>query len=385
MPEILIDVMRLFFRRDEGMIPTGIDRVSLEYIRHYGGSARAVLSLGPLAGALSRRDSQRVFEWLLHPRPGFRPTPVRLALKNTPSGWIRPGTGNSILFNTAQLWKNTRHYAAQLRWLGARPVFFVHDLIPLSHPEYFRPAHGEGFEKHMRNMLGMACGIVANSRFTGAGLRAHAAAIGLRCPPTVVAPLAPALSEGPALADAAASEPYFVALGTIEPRKNYLLLLHIWRDLIAKQGRGVPRLYVVGQRGWECENVVDLLERCAPLKGLVVERNDCGDAELSGLLRHARALLLPTFAEGFGLPVAEALAAGVPVIASDLPVFREFAGDVPEYADPIDGRRWRELILEYAKPDSALCAAQLERLKGFRPATWEEHFRIVDRFLESLP
>jgi len=72
------------------------------------------------------------------------------------------------------------------------------------------------------------------------------------------------------------------------------------------------------------------------------------------------------------------------VIASDLPVFRETAGTVPEYADPLDGPRWAALIMDYAS-DGPLRRAQLERLKGFRAGTWARHFEIVDRFLESLP
>jgi glycosyltransferase involved in cell wall biosynthesis len=179
--------------------------------------------------------------------------------------------------------------------------------------------------------------------------------------------------------------PYFVILGTIEPRKNHLLLLHLWLEIVQRPDAPPPRLYVVGQRGWECDDVVDLLERCAPLKGVVIERNRCDDAEVAALLQHARALLMPTFAEGYGLPVAEALAAGTPVIASDLPVFREVAGEVPEYVDPVDGRRWMELILDYARPDSARRAAQLERIETHRPMTWARHFEIVDRFLETLP
>jgi glycosyltransferase involved in cell wall biosynthesis len=308
-----------------------------------------------------------------------------MALKNSIWDWIRPRTGRSILFNTGNLWFNTRHYAMQLRWLGARPVFFIHDLIPAHFPEYFRPGEGADFRAHLDNVLRMARGIVVNSRDTAGALRSYAEEAQLRCPPVAVAPLAPGSRAPAAPGPRPIAEPYFVILGTIEPRKNHLLLLHLWRELAATRPGSLPRLFVVGQRGWECENVVDLLERSAPLKGLVVERNDCGDEELGTLLHHAQALLMPTFAEGFGMPVTEALAAGLPVIVSDLPVFREIAGDIPEYVDPIDGRRWRELVLDYARADSASRRAQLERLQGYRPATWEQHFRIVDRFLESLP
>lgn len=389
MPGILIDVMRLIFRRAAGTIPTGIDRVGLEYVRHYADRARAVLSLGPLAAPLSRADSARLFGALLDGADTgrFRLLAAKLAAKNTAWNWIRPGAGRSILLNTANLWVNTPHYAAQLRWLGARPVFFVHDLIPITHPEFFEPAWGARHPARVRNMLRMGRGIIVNSRDTERALREYAGREGLACPPVAVAPLGPSVAPVPGSGAAASppAQPYFVVVGTIEPRKNHLLLLHLWRRLVELEGEAAPRLQVVGQRGWECENVVDLLERSASLRGFVFEHNACTDAELAALLRGARALLMPSFAEGFGLPVAEALAAGVPVIASDLPAFRELAGDIPEYADPLDGARWLELVRDYARTDSARRAAQLERLRAFRAPTWAEHFAIVDAFLEALP
>jgi glycosyltransferase involved in cell wall biosynthesis len=116
----------------------------------------------------------------------------------------------------------------------------------------------------------------------------------------------------------------------------------------------------------------------------VVEHATCGDEELVNILRHARALLYPSFIEGFGLPIAEALSLGAPVIASDLPVFREFAGDVPEYVDPLDGRRWRELIEDYARPDSARRAAQIKRVPMFTAPTWAQHFEKVDQLVAEL-
>lgn len=267
----------------------------------------------------------------------------------------------------------------------ARGRFFIHDLIGISHPEYFRQGFLQEHHDRVRVALTVARGIIVNSRDTQKALAQYAEAAGLQCPPVVVAPLAPSVARSPDPGPRPVLEPYFVVLGTIEPRKNHLLLLHLWRDLIARHGSaGVPRLYIIGQRGWEFENVVDLLERCEPLRGVVFERNDCGDAELANLLHHAQALLMPSFAEGYGLPVAEALAAGLPVIASDLPTFREIAGEIPEYADPIDGRRWMELVLDYAAPDSTLRQAQLGRIEGYRSTTWAQHFAIVDEFLARL-
>jgi glycosyltransferase involved in cell wall biosynthesis len=96
-------------------------------------------------------------------------------------------------------------------------------------------------------------------------------------------------------------------------------------------------------------------------------------------------LLFPSFAEGYGMPLVEALSRGVPVIASDLPVFREIAGDVPDYLDPLDGMGWMVRIESFADPASPERAAQLKRLAGFSAPIWPAHFETVERFLERLP
>jgi glycosyltransferase involved in cell wall biosynthesis len=173
-------------------------------------------------------------------------------------------------------------------------------------------------------------------------------------------------------------------LGTVEPRKNHWLMLQIWRRLIERHGANAPRLILIGQRGWECENVVDLLERCEILRGFVEEHSTCTDAVVASYLHHAQALLFPSFAEGYGMPLIEALSLGTPVIASDLPAFREIAGDIPEYLDPLDGKRWGEMVEAFTLPQSQMRARQLERMADFRIPTWDDHFSRVGGLMERL-
>ena len=154
--------------------------------------------------------------------------------------------------------------------------------------------------------------------------------------------------------------------------------------MIAKALGNAPRLVIIGQRGWECENVVDLLERSELLHGFVFEFSRCNDADLATYLHHAQALLFPSFVEGYGMPLIEALAAGLPVIASDLKVFREFAADIPEYVDPLDPQRWLGLIREYASVTSLQRAAQIERMRTFQLPTWERHFELLESLLSRL-
>jgi glycosyltransferase involved in cell wall biosynthesis len=388
MPRYLIDVTRLLYRRMTGRLPTGIDRVSLEYIRHFGAAAparllaaRALLSWRGLSATLSAADSARLFELLLRPGDDAA-SRWALTVKGCVFGCIPTGVAGSFLFNTGHYGLEHRFYAALPRRLGARPIVVVHDLIPITHPQYCRGGERERHVRRMRNALRMARGIVANSRHTLEELRRFAAEARLALPKAIVAPLAPAL-PGTAPGPRPLEAPYFVILGTIEPRKNHLLLARVWQSLVERLGRAAPKLVVIGSRGWHYDEILQRLHG-APLQGSVLERGALTDHEVLTYLRHAQALLMPSHTEGYGLPVAEALGAGVPVIASELAVFRDIAGDIPDYASPTDEARWTALIEDYARPSSAARKAQLERLRAFRPTTWPQHFAAVDDFLESL-
>ena len=268
-----------------------------------------------------------------------------------------------------------------LRRAGARFVPLIRDLIPLTHPEYTCAPQVGRHAARVATTATLADGIIVNSAATEATLRTHLLPHGRSIPPITVAPLGIRTLRAPAAP--LPTEPYFVCLGTVEPRKNHQLLLHIWRDL-AMEGRGSPRLLLCGRRGWENEQVLDLLERCEALRGLVLELGTLPDARVTELLSGARALLFPSFAEGYGLPLAEALALGVPVICSDLPALREVGGDVPDYLDPLDGPGWRRAILDYALPDSAARDAQLARLRRWQIPGWDAHFAAVDALLTQV-
>ncbi len=101
------------------------------------------------------------------------------------------------------------------------------------------------------------------------------------------------------------------------------------------------------------------------------------DDDVRSLLLGARALLLPSFAEGFGLPLAEALALGVPAICSDINALREVGGDVPEFLDPLDGPAWMQAIEDYTRADSTRRDAQLQRLQAWQAPTWPAHMAIA--------
>jgi len=383
MPELLIDTTRLVGRLMAGRSPTGIDRVCLAYVQRYAPVARLVLRKGRLGVVLPRASSRCLSSLILEHADGLSACVANVVAKSDWAHWPRSGHSGHVLLNLGHSGPEQPHYGKWLRRRKLRPIFMVHDLIPVTHPEYCRPTEQTRHARRIQTILATAAGVVTNSQSTLQALSAYAADKGLPMPPALAAPLASVtFSQGESCRPFKA--PYFVMLSTIEPRKNHWLMLHVWRRLVERLGEKAPRLVVIGQRGWECENVLDLLERCEALRGFVIEKGGCSDAQLATYLRHAQALLFPSFVEGYGLPLIEALSLGVPVIASNLPVFHEVAGDIPDYLDPIDGTGWMNCVESFCNPASGLRAAQLVRMTEFTPPTWSAHFELFERLMEQV-
>jgi glycosyltransferase involved in cell wall biosynthesis len=378
--EVLIDVTRLVHRFMGKRLPTGVDRVSLAYINHYGPNARAVFRHNGGKFVFRRAESATLFDWALS--LGSTGSPLPMIYKGLVAGCLAQGVAGRFLFNTGHTGLESDDYVTMLRQQRVRPVFMVHDLIPLTHPQYCRAGEHERHLTRLRNAVRVASGIVCNSQATLDGLRVLCDQQSWTLPPAVVALLAPEPVNAVQLTRPLEA-PYFVYVGTIEPRKNHLMILKVWQQLAALLGDQAPHLVIIGQRGWNYGEVVNLLEDSA-LKRLVTEIPACTDPEMVNYLQHARAMLFPSFTEGFGMPVVEALAQGLPVIASDLPVFREFARDIPDYIDVVDEERWAATITDYAVSDSAPRAQQLVRLKNYVPPSWAGHFSQVDALLATL-
>jgi len=266
---------------------------------------------------------------------------------------------------------------------AARFICLIHDLIPIEFPEYAKPGQAEHHLRRIETAARLADAVIVNSSVTRDALQPHLDRAG-RAPPVLVAPFGADLPAARVEGEPRFERPYFVYVSTIEARKNHLLLLNLWRWMATDLGERTPLLVLVGARGWETENVVDMLERCPVLRGAVIEHNALPDAEMVRLLKGARALLLPSFAEGFGFPLIEGLELGVPALCSDIAALRESGGSVPEFFNPLDGPGWRAAILDYAAPRSPRREAQLARLARWEPPRWEDHFAMVDRFIAQV-
>lgn len=387
-PLIILDISRLISAAGAAA-PTGVDRVEMAY-------ARALLRLAPARvrfatvrppGLPMRLDSEAVRGFLdaLSRRWEVGGAGSSLAVWSAVARLVRgawrerPQPQREAVYVIASHRHLDREALVRriVRAERARLVALVHDLIPIETPEYARASSAVRHARRIRTLSRCADGIVTVSEATRARLTPHLTQA--RRPIAVrVAHLG--LDPNPAVAPAgrAPPKPYFVVLGTIEPRKNHLLLLNLWRAMAQALGpEATPDLHVLGRRGWENENIVDMLERCPPLQGLVHERSKAPDVQVRRLIAGARAVLMPSFAEGFGLPVAEAMQLGTPVICSDIPALREAGQDIAEYLDPLDGPAWREAVLDYARDGSVRRAAQIDRIRNWRPPLWDEHIEVL--------
>ncbi len=426
---VAIDLTRLITRLKHPS-PTGIDRVDLAYARHFlaqGEGPRFGLvstALGPrlLPRSAALKVVDRVVAgWIedvaAEDDPAYRALRARLgdplpvgegtgssagAIRRAASGRRRAFAETELLALRApdarrtlppgSLYLHTSHLRldkpGRFDWLYDRadvaPVFFVHDLIPIEYPEYGRPGEAARHAERMLTVGRHARAVIVNSGDVGARFSTHLARLGRPVPPVTVAWLGIEPAFHGASGEDPPARPVFVAVSTVEPRKNYHFLLTLWRTLGVRHGAATPHLVLVGRRGWESENVVDLLERSPGVRAHVIEAPGLSTAGLVRLLRAATALVMPSHAEGYGLPVLEAAAVGLPVLASDIPVHREIAGGFATFLDPLDGPGWTRAVEALAAPGSPEGTAMRARLAGFAPPTWAEHFARVDAALASL-
>ena len=222
---------------------------------------------------------------------------------------------------------------------------YVHDLIPIRYPEFQRPGAAATLAGFLDALARRGATFTANSHATADDLRHWLAEQGydngvrMRYPPLSHLP-APRTCPRPS----SAHRPYFVVVGTVEPRKNHLMLLNIWRRMAEDGVDPMPKLVIAGYMGWLNDETRAMLERSALLAPYIEIHDALDDAALFRLIANARSLLFPSFVEGLGLPLIEARCLGAACVAADIPAFREIATSTVQLLDPTDGVGWRTAI-----------------------------------------
>lgn len=234
-------------------------------------------------------------------------------------------------------------------------VVMVHDLTPRSSPRRHTLANRFCFNAYLEDSLDRAAAVVTPSIGTRDEVlslvpavedKLHVIAEGAAERFTHEAPSGEAETTRARFAH---GRPYILYLGTLEPRKGIPDLVAAWEQLVT-EAAGAPDLVLAGGRGWGMGPILAAVEGSTyreriHLPGYVP------DEVVPALLRSAELFVLPSEAEGYGLPLAEALCCGTPAVATDIPPLREVAGNAVPLIPVGDRHRLAETLRVALKPD----------------------------------
>ena len=246
--------------------------------------------------------------------------------------------------------------------LGGATLTTVYDLIPLIDPQWRRTGREWAAYQKYLTRLRTAAGIFAISNQTAEDLRRE---LHMPPPPVHVAP--PGVEIPVAHPGAVSGETYFLYVGSADPHKNLPVLL----EAFARSTDLPERLVLVGP--WHAPNVLMLdewLREHDGLRGRVSYQGHVPDDELVALIRSATALVLPSRLEGFGLPVAEALAAGGVVIHSRIPVLTEISQSAALTFDPASPEELAGALQRLSRDAELRAALREKELARARELTW---------------
>ncbi len=403
----LLDISRLISRVGRGPL-TGVDRVELAYYREFLKRDAPVFFLCRLPKSyalLDRQAGQEILNRILGNAPWGRQGMARvLAAKSNPAQqsaiadvWrlaTRTYTPNGLKRRLARVFPkgvtyfNVGHsnlrgevFAAITAHKDNSIIVLIHDVIPLTSPNLSTSEVSGKFKAAMQLVSANADKIIYNSKATQQEAEAIFSKFG-RVPNAVVAHLATEVDTSGQRFDSATEKPSFVTLGTIEPRKNHALLLNIWqefsRDLDPQQ---IPDLHIIGQRGWNNTSVFSILDSDPMMGKHVFENNNLPDVEVQQRLGESWALLFPSHVEGFGLPLIEAAAKGVPILCGENAIYREILGNYPLYLNVDNSYIWSKRILERAGRKRESEAERQVRGRSVKLPDWNMHFDRIFRFV----
>lgn len=263
----------------------------------------------------------------------------------------------------------------------------IHDVIPLMHPQFHTEELRRRFDRWFRGLMETIPNLLATSSTGRQQIQDWLAVHGSQPTPRVSqfrltsqlasweSTLGLAHSPGetpvrPQLSGFLDQSPVLLMVGTVEPRKNHAQVLEACRQLWDGGWKG--RLLILGARGWECDQLESMMAGMPSDR--LLRLSDASDEELSYAYRNATALVFPSWTEGFGLPIVEALGVGLPVLASDTEIHREVAGSHAGYFPLADAAELATCLEKHERDGYQTLQIAAST---FEPVTDRESFRSL--------
>lgn len=273
--------------------------------------------------------------------------------------------------------------------LGLRIAVMCQDVIPLNHPQFFA---SDAFIARHRAYIDWLMSdvdlIVTISRSVQTDLAAQAAARGVAGPGVVVVPLGAdietAAPQAPVTTPALQPNGFVISVSTIQARKNFDLLYRLWQRFADEGRHDLPRLVIVGARGFGSGDLLAQMARDPRVRDSILVLHDTSDAELAWLYRNCLFTLYPSFAEGWGLPIAESLGYGKPCLASDKTSMPEAGAGLAVHLDPLDFKAWHDTVIAWSDDATARDVMARRIAATYRPMTWAESASVLAAQLRTL-
>lgn len=274
----------------------------------------------------------------------------------------------------------------KLKQQGIRIIGVMYDLIPLTHPQFCDKHLVTVFSKWFKWITGIADGFMCISRTVSLQLADfNAPSRGQWYDHFYLGNELDQENAGSAISSRVRKvfqngRSVYLMVSTIEPRKNHAYLIDAF-DQLWKQGSDIS-LCFVGKVGWKCEALIERIGTHPERERRLFMLNGLTDRELAYCYKSSKALVFSSFVEGFGLPLIEALGRGLPVLASDIPVFREVIGDYGAYFDLADPASLRNVIECFELEDPAAKKAMLASWKWL---SWRDSAeQLIGRIKNNL-
>lgn len=283
---------------------------------------------------------------------------------------------------------NYIEYLVALHGTGVVLVQMVYDLLPLVAPQYSGHAT-EYLTRYVRAVYPLCSRLIAISEHTKADVAKWLQAANLRVPPIsvvrlgddfhVVKPAQPVSEHF--TASGLSGDDYILCVGTIEARKNHTLLYYAYK-LAESRGVQLPKLVIVGRQGWQAENIYEIMTHDPVTKDNFVILENINDNELSWLYEHCLFSIYPSFYEGWGLPIAESVAHGVPCLSSNTSSMPEIAGNLLMYFSPYSPEECLAAITTLL--DRPTLKSMQRKMAKYRPATWQQTFEALQSIIGGI-
>jgi glycosyltransferase involved in cell wall biosynthesis len=393
-PTIYLDVSDLLLYLLDHPTLSGIQRVQCEIIRHFfsmphSGEIRfIVLDDGKGVASIETAALQEAFDLfrsVASPSSEVR-VKVLALLNGALPCTLRP---SDIFLAIGAFWaiKGMGRLLQHLKNSGVIIGILIHDIIPITDPEYFEARDNQVFAKAVVEALTFADFVVTSSAYNKACLDMYRATRNLKPLSVHIVPLAHERSKSVApeseISDVVAGvidTEYVLCVGTIEIRKNSTYLFNIWKLMVQSGRVNIPTLVFAGGRGWLVRDFIEQLKACNYLGGRIVVLHNVTDAELDQLYQNCLLTMFPSFAEGWGLPVGESLAYGKVSICAAAGGIPEVGGVLADYVDPYNARGGLEQLLRYLDDPELRRRREREIANNFKPRSWQQ---VTDDFLRA--